>query len=195
MRPPSLRYHRAQETIKLPPAFAPEMKLRGTEEVRFAPGMFEATSDTFFSYVFVFRLEGKPDVSQQISQRISQPISQKTLHRELLVYYRGLATAVLGSRGVKVDVEKFSLKLQRVKSSGSKESPRKGATVYTGKLDWIEPFVTRKSQTLSLEILTWPSATGSKARYVFCSVSPKKPSARIWKQMREVRDKFRTTIE
>ena len=29
----------AGETIALPPGFAPDMKLKGTEQVRFAPGM------------------------------------------------------------------------------------------------------------------------------------------------------------
>src|SRR5438045_1155199 len=42
------------ERIQLPPPFAPAMKLKGTEEIRFAPGMFDASSATFFSYAFVF---------------------------------------------------------------------------------------------------------------------------------------------
>ena len=44
------------ETIKLPPAFAPDMTLTGVEEIRFAPGMFQADSDSFFSYFLVFVL-------------------------------------------------------------------------------------------------------------------------------------------
>ncbi len=41
------------ERIELPPRFAPTMTLKGIEEIRFAPGMFKAESDWFFSYVFV----------------------------------------------------------------------------------------------------------------------------------------------
>ena len=46
------------ERIVLPPKFAPDMKLTGVEEIRFAPGMFKPESETFFTYVFVFALSG-----------------------------------------------------------------------------------------------------------------------------------------
>lgn len=32
------------ETIKLPPGFAPDMKLKGSEHIRFAPGMIHAST-------------------------------------------------------------------------------------------------------------------------------------------------------
>src|SRR5262245_62014555 len=84
-QPGNQPYHRpapdgwGKETIKLPPAFAPDMKWKGSEELRFAPGMFKADSDTFFSYALLFWL---PD---------DQKIDSETMQRELLEYYRGLA--------------------------------------------------------------------------------------------------------
>ena len=33
------------ETIQLPPGFSPEMKLKGSEHIRFAPGMMDPESD------------------------------------------------------------------------------------------------------------------------------------------------------
>src|SRR6476660_2607127 len=45
------------ETMELPPGFAPDMKLKGSEHIRFAPGMMKPASDTFFSYAFVFELQ------------------------------------------------------------------------------------------------------------------------------------------
>ena len=51
------------ERIKLPPTFAPKMKLKGIEEILFAPGMFKATEKDFFSYVFLFALETKPELT------------------------------------------------------------------------------------------------------------------------------------
>ena len=48
------------ETIQLPPGFAPDMKLKGSEHIRFAPGMMKPDSDSFFCYAFVFELRPKP---------------------------------------------------------------------------------------------------------------------------------------
>src|SRR5204863_171753 len=45
-----------KETIELPPQFAPDMKWKGVEELRFAPGMFKAGADDFFSYALLFWL-------------------------------------------------------------------------------------------------------------------------------------------
>ncbi|MEM7393198.1 MAG: hypothetical protein AAF492_12705, partial [Verrucomicrobiota bacterium] len=42
------------ERIALPTGFAPDMTLKGVEEIRFAPGMFKPDAADFFTYVFVF---------------------------------------------------------------------------------------------------------------------------------------------
>lgn len=77
----------SKESIDLPPKdFAPEMKWKGKEEIRFAPGMFKADAADFFSYAFLFWL---PD---------GQKIDAKTMEQELLTYYRGLSKTVLASR-------------------------------------------------------------------------------------------------
>ena len=57
------------ERIRLPPAFAPAMKLKGIEEIRFAPGMFQAQSDSFFSYAFVFSVAKDHELTQEVIQR------------------------------------------------------------------------------------------------------------------------------
>ena len=48
------------ETIQLPPGFAPDMKLKGSEHIRFAPGMMKPKSDSFFCYAFVFEVQPQP---------------------------------------------------------------------------------------------------------------------------------------
>src|SRR5579864_6392335 len=66
------------ETIELPPKFAPDMKLKGSEHIRFAPGMMKPESDSFFSYAFVFELQPEPVLAEDV------------LQDEFLKYYRGL---------------------------------------------------------------------------------------------------------
>ncbi len=162
-----------KERIKLPPSFARDMKLKGVEEVRFTPGMFDAKSDSFLSYLLVFRVESDPKLTKDV------------LHRELLAYYRGLSVSVSKGRGVEVEPEKFSIKL--TESQGSKHSQHlAGRLSFNGELKWLEPFVTRKSQTLQLELESWQD-DDAKQNYLFLLISPKKRSEPVWTEMRQVR--------
>ena len=79
------------ETIKLPPGFAPDMKLKGLEHIRFAPGMMKPGSDSFFSYAFVFELEINPSLTDAV------------VEEEFLKYYRGLCKSVLNGKLPDVD--------------------------------------------------------------------------------------------
>lgn len=110
------------ETISMPPDFAPTMSWKGEEILRFAPGMFKAGEDDFFSYVFLLKLDqGEPDWDTQ-----------------LLLYYQGLAKAVMEDE--KLDTSSFELQLKG------------DSKVRYGTLDWIEPFTTKKPQRLNIEI-------------------------------------------
>src|SRR5262245_23173409 len=79
------------ETIELPPGFAPDMKLKGSEDIRFAPGVMKPESSSFFSYAFVFELQPKPNLTEAL------------VKDEFLKYYRGLCTAVLNGKLPNVD--------------------------------------------------------------------------------------------
>jgi hypothetical protein len=166
------------ETISLPPGFAPGMKLKGSEHIRFAPGMMKPESDSFFSYAFVFELEPKPALTEAV------------IKDEFLKYYRGLCTAVLNGKLPEVDPSKFTLELQRVKSDAkpaADESAADAPANYTGILEWVEPFATKKPQKLNLEIRTW--AKGDR-NYTFVCVSAHARDAAIWKQLHTIRDDY-----
>ena len=139
-----------KETILLPPGFAPDMSLRGVEEIRFAPDMFEEGADAFFSYVFALRVEAAPELTPDL------------LRKELLAYYRRLAEAVLQGQ----DVEReFVLTLEEKKSENGR--------VYLGDVNWIEPFVTKQEHTLHLELDVWRAKDGSH-QYLFVCASPRR---------------------
>ena len=163
------------ETISLPPSFAPTMQFKGTEVVQFAPGMFDAKADSFFSYVFVFQIQP------------GQELTQKVLQQQMLVYYRGLAVTVLKNRKVDFDPKSFALKLSAAKATAAEKTAK--VKTYNGDLKWLEPFVTRKPQTLHLEFKTWQDAK-SKRNYIFVCASPQKTTEAIWKEMRGIRKSF-----
>jgi hypothetical protein len=166
------------ETIKLPPGFAPDMKLKGSEHIRFAPGMMKPESDSFFSYAFAFELEPTPVLTEAV------------IKDEFLKYYRGLCQAVLNGKTPDVDPSEFTLELRRVKSATKPASDEKAADrpmLYTGTLDWVEPFATKEPQKLHLEIRTWAR---NDRNYVFACVSPQTRDTAIWKQLHTIREDY-----
>lgn len=166
------------ETIQLPPGFARDMSLKGLEHIRFAPGMMKPESESFFSYAFVFELQPKPELSEEV------------IKDDLLKYYRGLCKAVVDGKVPDLDPSKFSLQLQPVKveaKASSDDKAAKGPTEYTGTLDWIEPFATKKPQKLNLEIQI---RTTPDRNDIFVCVSPLARDAELWKQLHKIRDDY-----
>ena len=157
------------ETLKLPPGFAPDLKWNGIEHIRFAPGMFQSDSESFFSYVLVFLLNKGDDISDE------------SLHAQILTYYGGLAKAVMGGKSMSVKTEDFQLKLDPA------EGDQKGK-VWTGVLDWVEPFATQKPQKLNMEVHLLSQK--DEAPILYFTVSPQETNHAIWKEMRGYRAKF-----
>jgi len=162
----------AGERIKLPPSFAPKLGLKGIEEILFAPGWRKAEEKNFFTYVFLFALERKPELTGEV------------LRKELLTYYTGLSKNVM--RNPKLDTSKFAVKLQALKLQEASPKGALNAKFYRAEVYWIEPFATKKFQTLHFELQTW-QYKGSPFNYLFVCASPQKRSAPIWKTMRGIR--------
>jgi hypothetical protein len=70
------------EVIPFPLEFAPTLPHKGIEEIRFAPGFFDPAAPGYWSYAFVWRVEGYP--------KFDAP----TIAAELTTYFRGLIDAV-----------------------------------------------------------------------------------------------------
>ena len=162
----------AGERIKLPPGFAPKLGLKGIEEILFAPGMFKADEKNFFSYVFLFALERKPELTAEV------------LRKELLAYYIGLSKNVM--RNPKLDTSKFTMKLEPTKENGVTPKDSVSVKSYQAQVYWLEPFATKKMQTLHFELQTW-KYKDSPYNYLFVSASPQKPGAAIWETLRGIR--------
>lgn len=160
------------ETIPLPTGFAPKMKLKGTEHIRFAPGMMKAGSETFFCYAFAFEFQRDLNVTD------------KVLQEELLKYYRGLSKAVLRDQTPVLPFERFTVKLTQVEP---KEKLKNMPQQWTAELKWVEPFATRKTQTLHMEIRVWK---GNQKQFLFACVSPQSRKADVWKQLRKIRTDY-----
>lgn len=160
------------ETIQLPPGFAPTMSIKGTEVIRFAPGMFDAESDTFFSYVFVFSFDEAFEASDE------------SITKEMMLYYQGLAKAVLGADAKDFDLESFKISVK-----GSDAEQADAASIFLGELEWIEPFTTRQAQKLHFDLKVFGAHGDDKGSWFVC-VSPAARDADIWKEMHKVRSSY-----
>ena len=169
----------AGERIPLPPGFARDLGWTGVEEIRFAPGMFKPSESDFFSYILVFALKAGSDISED------------GLERELLTYYRGLSKSVMSDSGLSVDTHAFTVTVEPAaeEHSGAPDKTPK-ADSWTGTLKWLEPFATRETQTLHLEIHTWKQG---ETPVVLSCVSPLDPKTNnsIWDSLRVIRKSFR----
>jgi len=163
------------ETIPFPLEFAPDLPYRGVEELRFAPGIFKPDQAGYWSYAFVWWLDGKP------------ALGAAELNASLERYFAGLCVSVAKDKGQTIDPAKFSASMRLVNSS-----PRKlghAVTSFTGIVESYDPFATGKTIVLNLEAWVWDcDKSGKRAVLVLASPSPQ--NAAIWTSLRKRRDEF-----
>jgi hypothetical protein len=152
------------ETIPFPLGFAPDLPYRGLEEIRFAPAFFNPEAPGYFSYAFVWWLEGNPT------------LDNTTLERDLARYFAGLCGAVGG--------KKFSFDPSRFKATLAPGAPRAGAQTFEGTIDAYDPFEKGggRELTLNVELSTRDCAAASR-RVLMVVASPKPRSDAIWKEL------------
>jgi hypothetical protein len=146
------------ETIPFPLEFAPQLKHRGFEELRFSPGMFKPSEPDFWSYAFVWWLEDE------------QAPPASTLEKELVDYFRGLSEAV-GKDKYKFDKAHF------------KAHFRQDGDFVVGQIDSYDAFKTGKPIALSFR--AHAQACGKNTALAI-AISPAELKAPIWTQLDEL---------
>jgi hypothetical protein len=83
----------AVERFLFPISFAPEISYNGVEDIRFSPGWSNSKSDEYWTYAFLWYLDGSPKTDAQ------------KIEGNLKAYYTGLTES--NREGFKVPVEKL----------------------------------------------------------------------------------------
>ncbi len=164
--PPDWRF----EHINFPLPFAPDLKYEGFEELRFAPGMFNAKSETYFTYLFALK----------ITSRVS--IDAAMLKSFLETYFRGLCKTVAEGTEFEIDVKKI------IAVVGEDHFEAPNARHFHATLDSFDPFVTGKPLKLHLELITLE--VGPTDHRVCAAVSPKSTKTPVWKLLRSLLGEF-----
>lgn len=158
------------ERIDFPLSFAPELKYEGFEELRFAPGMFKADSETYFTYIFAMKITSEVTLDAAAIQSM------------LETYYRGLCRAVGKDSKFEMDLSKISAKVQ------ADQAGAKGAKPFRAAVEAFDPFVTGKPLTLNMEIVVIDASPNDHR--IFAAVSPKPGDSPEWKTLRTMKDQF-----
>lgn len=160
------------EKFPLPPAFAPAITYKGTEELRFAPGMFNKDSAGYFTYIFVTLLEN------------TTAISQDDVRNYLLSYYKGLCNITANDRKLVIDTTQINAVVEKKKNTGTHEP------VYDAVINIFGVFTDGAPVRLNLEIKVVPDIT-NKRTYLLFIASPQAKSHAIWKTLYKVQKDFR----
>lgn len=161
------------EIMSVPQSFAPGVKLKGTEEIRFAPGMFDNTSTTYFTCILGLTLDGAPELNAD------------DLRDFLEQYYRGLSLAVGRRKGLKPDPEQMRAEVES--QPAASDTPRR----FTASVIFFDTFSDGRKITLNVEGLAVrrPSA---KQTSLILMVSPSGKDTTVWKDLRALGERTAT---
>jgi hypothetical protein len=162
------------EVIPFPLPFAPNLPYRGAEELRFPPGFLKVDSENFWSYAFIWWLEG------------DEGLKEAELESAFTAYFKGLSEAVSNGK-YPMRAERFKTDLKKAPSILRKDGS--GATTYRGTAETYDAFRTGKELTLNVELRLF-DCTAQKRKVVYASVSPKPEAHEVWAQLRALEATF-----
>lgn len=152
------------ENIPIPPGFAPDVKLTGTEEIRFAPGMFKTDASDYFTCIIAITADGAPE------------LAAADVKDFLEKYYRGLSSGLSQRKGLKVDAAEMRA---TVKPAGADAKNR-----YNAEMVFFDSFSDGRRITLHIEaqVIAQPA---TKKTILLLLVSPSSKDSAEWKTLHE----------
>ncbi len=145
------------ERFLVPISFAPSINYKGVEDIRFTPGWANAKSDEYWTYAFLWWLDGTPNFDAAI------------IESNLKAYYAGLAVAN------NVPAEKRI----PVKTSFKETKTAKGdLKSFSGTIEMVD-YMTQKPLTLNA-VVHLRRCTEENKTVVFYQLSPKPTTHNNW---------------
>ena len=155
------------ERFPVPPVFATKIPYKGIEDIRFTPGWAKVNSDEYWSYAFLWFMDGAPAVNE------------KVLANSLDEYYVGLVDSNLDLTKVpKGHTYKVKASLAKVKSIGNDDETYSGS---------IAMFDYMQQKPIVLNCLIHYQHFGQKSKtIVFFELSPMPLSDSVWTSLNKL---------
>jgi hypothetical protein len=159
------------ERFLVPISFAPQIPYKGVEDIRFTPGWGNVKSDEYWTYAFLWYLDGRPKTDEKI------------IAENLKSYYTGL---------IKVNTDSAraaSEKPMPVTTSFKKTATDKGdLETYTGSIEMLD-YMQRKPITLNCIVHLKVCAESNKT-ILFYELSPKPFTHNNWLALNQLWSDF-----
>jgi hypothetical protein len=147
------------ERFLVPIGFAPQIPYSGIEDIRFPPGWGKASSDAYWSYAFLWYLDGNVKTDFKI------------IERNLKSYYTGL----IAVNGRKIPPEKI---VPVVTSFREVRNETGDLNTYSGTIEMLD-YMTQKPIVLNCKVHIRYSEEEKKT-FLFYELSPQPLSHQIW---------------
>lgn len=150
------------ERFLIPISFAPQIPYKGIEDIRFTPGWGNKNSDDYWSYAFLWYLEGEVEMDS------------RTIENNLNAYYTGL----IGINGRNIPAERLTPVVTTIKEAKPDKGDLKN---YAGKIEMVD-YMSQKPIILYCKAHL-KSCPGENKTFVFYELSPRPLSHEIWKSL------------
>jgi hypothetical protein len=162
------------ERFLIPIQFAPTISYKGVEDIRFTPGWGKKENDEYWSYAFLWYLDGSPEFDAKI------------IEKNLVAYYTGLFN--INTDKSKID----TIRLAPVTAAIESKPPANGdLKAFQGRVT-MNDYMTKKPITVNLVIHVKNCKEQNKT-FVFYEVSPKPYSDNVWNSLHQLWINFRCT--
>jgi len=160
------------ERFLIPISFAPSIACKGVEDIRFTPGWSKKASNEYWSYAFLWYLDG------------DQKFTPAIIEKNLTAYYSGLFKINTGDTVNSVTV-KTNIK--------TVPSPNGDLKTFDGTV-YMSDYMTKQPIILNLLIHIKKCAEQNKT-FVFYEVSPQPFTDNVWNSLHQLWANFRCTKE
>lgn len=159
------------ERFALPPDFAPQITWKGVEDIRFHPGWGKATSEGYWSYVYLWWLDSVAT------------LDASTLQQALQAYYTGLVQRNIAPR--KIAAGKIIPTLVDIKKTKPKENDKE---TYIGTIRMLD-YMAQNPMELKTVVHVKESHSFGK-KIVMVEISPQPFGHPLWKELDKISEDF-----
>jgi len=150
------------ERFLIPINFAPQIPYKGVEDIRFTPGWGKVTSDEYWSYAFLWYLEGDVKLDPEI------------IDNNLNAYYTGLIASNGSSTPREEAIPVVTSFKEVTKDTGDVKT-------FIGTIKMMD-YMEQKQLVLNCKVHL-KSCPGENKTYVFYELSPKPLTHNIWQSL------------
>ena len=159
------------ERFTIPIDFAPQISYKGIEDLRFAPGWAKRTSAEYWSYAYLWWLEG------------NLPTNAASLQKDLTAYYTGLVARNIADRHIMMQKEiPTAVSIKKLPKSAA------GDDVFGGTITMLD-YMAQKSITLNCLIQVTKCRHYNRTA-VLIEVSPKATGHTVWQTLHSIQSSF-----